>query len=584
VENTPVQHRARRILERYKELKTEKQPYENIFDLIDEYVLYKKPAKGEGGFLDLTTETVFDDTAPDALERLASSLKGALWPNGARSIQIEMPAGLKEEIGEETDEVKKYYEFVTEQLIEAMDTPRAGFDTAQDEMLRADAAYGTSGISWQEQDDWDVPVAFRSVNARPLYVEESESGFVNCIYTERDYTLRQLIERFGFENISKRWQDAYEKGDSKTKVKVVHIIEPRMERDPYGFGVANMPYASIHIDMATEKILLESGFVDFPVAVTRHAKLSGEKYGRSPSMKALPSIFEANAIGEAWPLAVEKMLDPPMLVQDDGSLGGGIVDTSPGGMVVVNVSGRLGGSQRPIEPLFTVGDMQWTATRRTELVEVIKNHYFHNVLFDLEQEQRMTATEFTGRNQWRGQALNPVYSRKQNEIYVPTVEAVFNILLRKGKLGVLEGSAQEQDLIRRGIIPRYIPEAVARRMATGQEVYKITFISPAARIMQTEELQGCEYVMTATATAVQVNPEAADNVDIDWLLRRIQQLAGASPKAMRAMESVRKIREDRAKMQQQMAEIQAQRESSETARNMGQAAASMMGTEQQGAA
>jgi hypothetical protein len=584
VEDIKVKHRARRILARYKELKAEKQPFNTVADLIDEYVLYKKPNASVSGFLDLTTENVFDDTAPDALERLASSLKGAMWPNGGRSIQIGMPSGLEAEIGEETQEVKEYYEFVTEQVIEAVDNPKAGFDTALDEHFRALVAYGTSGIRNEAHDDWDVPVVFRSVGARDLCVEEGENGFVNSFYTERKYTLRQLIEKFGFDKLSEKWQKLYEKGDTKTKVNVVHMVEPRMERDPYGFGTANMPWASIHIDMDTEKIMMESGFIDFPAPISRFSKLPGEKYGRSPSLKALPSIFEANALGEAWPLAVEKTLDPSLLVTDDSTMGGGTIDTSPGGITVVSVSGRIGGSQKPIEPLFMVGDLQWTAARRTELVEVIKNHYFHNILFDLEQEQRMTATEFTGRNQWRGQALNPVYSRQQNEVFVPTVEGVFNKLRRIGKLGVIKGSDQELELVSKGIIPRYIPEAVARRMATGQEVYKINFISPAARIMQAEELQGCQFVVESTVTAAQVNPEVVDNVDFDWLIRRIRELSGAGPQAVRAMEAVKKIREDRAKMQQAMQELEAARANSETARNMGQAAASVVGTEQQGAA
>ena len=68
-----------------------------------------------------------------------------------------------------------------------------------------------------------------------------------------------------------------------------------------------------------------------------------------------------------------------------------------------------------------------------------------------------------------------------------------------------------------------------------------------------------------------------DIVDWDWTLRRVQELGGAPRETIRSMEKLKKLREDRAKMQQAQMEIEAGREQSETARNIGQAVASVQG-------
>jgi len=572
-------NRARRILDRFKEMKAEKQNWLPLFQLCAEYVHHRK----QGFTTNITqgqpqTDQVFDDTAANANALMAASLIGALWPNGAKTFRISIPFGMEEELGEETEEVKDYYQFVTKQMATFMDNPKSGFVTALEEYMLDQGSFGTSGIKIEDQeDDFEVPLAYRAVDAKMLYIDEGANGFVDTIYLENEYSVRQLVEKYGYENVSSKWQKAFDNNDCKTKIKVLQAIEPRFERDAAGFGVQDMPYASIHIDEETEKILKESGFLELPVAVTRFYKAMGEKYGRSPAMNALPSILEANSLGQAWLIAVEKMLDPPLAVYDDGTMGGGTIDTSARGLNVINVNGRISTGHKPIEPLWLVGDLRWTAERRTELAEVIKNHFFQDRLLDLNNEQRMTLGEANIRNGLRGQTLNPVYSRQMAELFVPIIDTTFAKLRRRGFLGVIPDSTQEQEFLARGIIPRYIPEAVVRRMVSGQEVYRIEFISPATRIMQAEEVDGTNMLLQTAIELSGVKPESLDVIDVDWALRRIQELGGAAREAINSSETIRKIRQQRQQLAEAQMQLEAARSGSETARNVGQAVSSMSG-------
>lgn len=576
LEQMPVKRRSRKIVERYNEMKREKAFWLNLWQLMGEYVMIRKQHfTSEGTPGENEVSHLFDDTAVNANKLMAASLIGALWPNGAESFVIEMPFGMEEELGEETQEVRDYYDWATKRLAESMDNPKAGFRTSLEEYMLDQGAFGISGIYTEEQDDYEVPVFYRAVDAKGIAIDEGKNSFVNTIYVERGYTVRQMVEEYGYDAISKQHKDEYNKGICTSKIKVLQAIEPRMERDPYGFGVQNMPYASIHIDLGTEKILRESGYNELPVAVTRFTKAVDEKYGRCPAMDAISSILEANAVGEAWTLAIEKTLDPALLVQDDGSMGNGKIDTSPGAINVVSVSGRIQqGNGKPIEPLFLVGDLQWTAARRTELAEIIRNHFFNDRLMDLNSEQRMQNPEVAIRNELRGQSLNTIYTRQMAECLIPTIERTFAIHLRKGLLGVARGSQEEQRIIAEGGFPRYIPDAVLKRIHAGRDVYKIRFISPATRIMKTEELNGITQTVQFAMNVATQKPEVWDNLDLDRIIKMIADLTGAPKKAIRAMDSVRKIREANQKMQQAAMQAQAQQAASETARNTGQAAAS----------
>jgi len=575
-----VKHKARRVLDRFKMMKSEKSNWNQLYQWVAEYVMTRKqgfnstPTPGE-----IQTYKVFDDTAVSANHLMCSALIGTLWPDGARSFRIGMPMGMEESLeeGGSSEEVKKWYQFVSARMAEYMDNPKSGLITSLEEYMLDQGSFVISGIMTEDSDDdFEAPLIYRAVDAEMLYVDEGRNGYIDTIYMDREFTVRQLVAEYGLENISAAHREEFMEGKCETKVKVLHAIEPRMDADPYGFGDKEMPYASIHIDQGTEKILRESGFLELPVAITRFWKAMGEKYGRSPAMAALPSIFEANALGEAWILAVEKTLDPALLVMDDGTMGGTTIDTSPGSVTVVSVSGRIG-NQKPIEPMFLVGDLQWTGARRAELAEIIKNHFFIDRLMDLNNDHRMQNPEVGIRNELRGQTLNTTYSRQFGEQLVPLIETSFNKLRRRGLLGVVRGSKEEAEMIAVGQTPKYIPDAVVKRMVQGRDVYKIQFISPATRITQASELQGIEHLLTTTIAAAQADPGILDNVDWDWTLRRIQELDGAPREAIRSLERIQQIREQKQQAQQQMMEMEAARQQSETARNMGQAASSVMG-------
>lgn len=566
-----MKKRATAIVDRHTELKKEKQMWIPILQLVGEYVMTRKQHfNSEGVPGEIQTEQVYDNTAARANHIMSSALLGALWPNTAKSVVIRPPWQLQ---GQEDDEIKQFYQFVTKQMIRIMDHPKAGLTLALEEYMNDQGSFGISGIGAFEDDDPEVPVIYQSFDAKAVTVDEGRNRFIDTVHITKEYTLRQAALEYGYESLHKKHQEALDNGRTDTKVKVLHVIEPRMERDPFKFGNKNMPIASIHIDLETKKIMRERGFEEMPVFITRFWKVMGERYGRSPAMAALPDIIEANALREAIAIATEKNLDPPLAVMGDGVLGNGYVDTSPGGINVYSVSGRFANTKmRPIEPLYTVGELQSAYQRITELKEDISNHFFLDRLLDFNNKTRMTFGEAQMRNQLRNESLGTLYARQIAEMFSPLIERTFNIAFRKGMFGVMPGSDIALEMEANGIEPQYIPDAVAQLIRSGQDAYDIEFISPASRILQNEELGGIMQTLEVATAAAQLNPDAADIPDVDAIIEKTAKLTGAPPEVIRAAKAVKQARQMKQQQQAQLANMEAQRAQSETMRNAAQAA------------
>jgi len=253
-------------------------------------------------------------------------------------------------------------------------------------------------------------------------------------------------------------------------------------------------------------------------------------------------------------MAIEKNLDPPLGVIDDGSLGGGEIDTSARGITVFNVSGRAG-EKNPVFPLFTVGEIKQTINLIEALDNSITDHFMLDRLLDFNNETEMTLGEANLRNKLRNSTLGSVFFRQIKEVFTPLIKRTFNISFDKGELGVIRDSPEHKALQEQGksnII--IIPEEVAKRMLAGEDVYRIKFFTPAMRIMQAEEAEGIirtwEFAGTLASFGV---TSALDNLDEDESVNRMADIQGAPSQIKRPRTggkgSVEFIREQRAEAQ-----------------------------------
>jgi Bacteriophage head to tail connecting protein len=556
------------LKDRYTQLKAEKAPWLALYQTVGEYVRVREQnftgANLNGQFV---TDKVFDNTGIKANTLLASAMIGALWPNGARTFRITRPDNMVE-----TNEIKDWFDYVTRTMVKYMDDSHSGLRLALQEYMSDQGSFGTAGLAVLENDDPKKPILFRAWNVKGMVIDEGPDGFVDTVYNLRSMTLRQALQEYGYETLSSESRKRIDAGLLQEKVEILHCIEPRIARNPHGFGVLNMPIASIHIEYSTGKILKESGFDEMPILVARFSKATDEIYGRSPAMDAMPDIIELNALWEAVMIASEKQLDPPLAVANNSVTGNGVVDTSAGGMNVIDTNG-LGNVKDIIIPLYTVGEFNSVYKIIEKLEASISQAFMIDRLLDFNNETRMTAYETSVRNQLRGESIGSVFARQEAELFTPLIERTFNLLFRRGYFGVLQGSTQEQMLLAQNRVPRYIPDAIVNTINQDEEVFKIGYISPAKRIMQAEELQGLMTSVQFVTQAAAIDPNSRDALDMDMAVWKVAELSGTPTEIMNSEEDMAVIRQARAKQNEAVAQAENARNQSEIMRNVAQAQA-----------
>jgi hypothetical protein len=249
---------------------------------------------------------------------------------------------------------------------------------------------------------------------------------------------------------------------------------------------------------------------------------------------------------------------------------------------VFNASGRLTGD-KPVFPLFTVGEMQSADKLEEKFKESIAQAFGLDRLLDLNNQTQMTAYETSVRNRMRGESLGSMFSRQEAEVFTPTIERTFDILYRRGLLGVnanrFVAAARRLWAKILGKPIQLIPPAVQAAVEAGLDVYEVEYISPAKRFMQSEKLQGI-YEAAEFFAKVGVVPgleEIGDNLDIDDMARNVIKYSGAPASTARTMDAVKAIRSGRATAQEAAAKMEQMKAMAETARNAGQAAQSFSG-------
>ena len=200
---------------------------------------------------------------------------------------------------------------------------------------------------------------------------------------------------------------------------------PREERDTNADDPKNMPYSSEYISKDENQFVTgsEGGYEEFPYQVSVFDKDSLEDYGRSPTMKKLPDSRMANELKRIRVKAWDKMVDPTVLVKDDGSVWP--LTTKPGGVVFYR-------DEPPTYWEFK-GNLSEINNAIQETQKDVQKGYFVDMFDPLIDRQNMTATEIMARVEQKLRFLTPIIGRLQSGLFNPMLQRVLGILSRQGK-------------------------------------------------------------------------------------------------------------------------------------------------------
>lgn len=525
---------ASQYLECENRLETQRAMWKPQWQLTSEYVHQRRAdfttSRQPGSFL---SSQLWTDDPSHLAETSASAFLGYIWSASEKSFKL---TGNPKLFGKDR-KMREFWSESTETLQNEMADVEAGLAVALDEIMLDIIVLGTAA-NFTEERNADKPqlgcLSFGGWSVQEFSLDEGTDGRADTFYRRRSYSVRQHIEKYGYENVSKKAREAYDKQKYDENIEVLHVIEPRLEKDRKkgSKGAKDMPIASVHIEVDNKHICRNSGYPELPVACARLAKRLKEKYGRGRGMNALPSIMLLNQVWEDLMLAMEKKLDPPMYVINDTVTGNGVIDSSAGAINVL----RLDKSMPNIPPtgkLFDIQDTNQVSELIDKIMSSISNHFMIDRLINLNNETEMTKGEAFLRNAIRQSTLRSIVSRLLLELFEPIINTSFMICLRRGKFGFMPNDPRAVALERQGKKVKYLPDEIIAAMQNDDDLYNIEYMTPAARDLLAEEGQGMIETITLTGEMAKFDETISERVDAQWTLSRFAEINGASSKMFR---------------------------------------------------
>jgi hypothetical protein len=309
-------------------------------------------------------------------------------------------------------------------------------------------------------------------------------------------------------------------------------------------GTNNLPWVSMYIQGgntsissaqspssggAAIKVLKKSGYRFNPFITWRWSKNSEELYGRSPGMDAIVDIIRLNVMGKTMLLARQKMVEPAMLVHEKFR---NRLHLNPRG---INYYSSAKGQEELIKPIQQGIQIGAGTEGEDRIDKIIKSHFmtdFFTMLWNAAMEgSQLNVPQVLEMMGEKASIMMPMLERMESDFLDPFISTVDMIETDAGRMPdippVLQQYASGID------IPVQYNGTLAvaqRRWAKAQGV-----------------LQGTAILKDLIA----MFPEAADPIDPTATAIELLQTSGWPAKGLRTMEEIIKVRQDRAKQQEQ---------------------------------
>ncbi|MBQ1613986.1 MAG: head-tail connector protein, partial [Selenomonas sp.] len=336
-------------------------------------------------------------------------------------------------------------------------------------------------------------------------METGPDGTIEIFCRKYKMSARQLVEKFGKENVPKNILNELDNGGAGIKAQhtVVWYVEPNKMYDPLKFGGEYLPYISVYYVEGSEEneFLYVGGFYEFPVPVARYLINGNEAYGKGPGWFAEGDSKALQLMEKDRLVAIELGVKPPVQASPDMANKG--INMIPGGKTYRNGDNK-------IEPLFNVGaNLQHLESAIAQQVERIKKEYNANLFMMLDElaDKQMTAREVLERNQEKMAILGPVVQRMQFEFLGRIIERVYNILDRA------HAFPEPED-----------PELA--QMLQGEEI-KIEYISPLAQAQKMSGLVNIEQAVAFAGQLAQFDQNILKKINWSEALNQYFALVGA---------------------------------------------------------
>ncbi len=373
-------------------------------------------------------ERLFDGTAPDAVEQLAASLLAELTPPWSRWFGLKPGQDVDPR---DIDELAQILDAAAVRVQGHFD--RSNFAVEIHQCFLDLVTTGTATLLFEE-----APVGcssafrFSAIPAAEIFIDGDVNGGIERYFRVTSATLSEVRRRFsGCAELALIATDPSASSDSK--LELLEAVQARGRSFDYQ---AILP---VQGDAVRAPVLLAQGaFEQSPFLTFRWMKGTGELYGRSPVMTALPDIKTANKVVELVLKNASIAATGIWLAEDDGVLNPANIRLVPGS-IIPKAAGSSG-----LTPLQAPGRFDVSELVLSDLRARIRHTLMADRLGQV-NDRRMTATEVLERSAEMTRLIGAIYGRLQAELLTPLMQRALAILRRRGEVPpvVLDGTIVE---------------------------------------------------------------------------------------------------------------------------------------------
>lgn len=416
------------VWSRYQQARKRRRCWESLWR---ECYTYALPLRGAGFGQELApgrnpAERLFDSTALDAVEQLASSLLAELAPPWSQWFGL-IP-------GREVGSLERG--LFGDTLDGVTQTVQANFDRSNFalELHQAFLDLVTVGSATLlcEEAPLGSPSAFRftAVPMAEMVFDAGPQGQIQDHFRQSTLSPAALMARYPGAALP----DSVRAGCRDQEERPLRVIEAVVATG------GRFVYLALLEHDGGRPILLESGsFETSPFISFRWLKGAAEMYGRSPVMSALPDIKTINKVVELILKNASIAVTGIWQADDDGVLNPANIRLAPGSIIPKAV-GSAG-----LTPLQAPGRFDISSLMLDDLRARIRRTLLVDRLGPVDGP-RMTATEVLERSNETARLLGATFGRLQTELLTPLIHRAFAILRRRGEVPDLALDGRTVDL------------------------------------------------------------------------------------------------------------------------------------------
>ena len=364
---------------------------------------------------------------------------------------------------------------------------------------------------------------FECVTCGTYAVGLGADGYVDTVARRIRWTAHQLRDRFGEDSLSRAVRRKLAKASSsRDPVEVVHLVRPRLDRDPRKADRRNMPFEStfFEAEASTSPSLAEGGYREMPYAYTAFTD-SLPPYGYGPGHVALGDAAMLQELEKDKLVAQKKVTNPPMLVPSTYKAR---LNAAPGGETPI---GRA--DMDMVRPLYEVRpDIRGVAEEIARVEARLNDTLLASLFADMPLGLRpadMTWGEYLERKRERLQLMGPALSAYEPQVLDRVLARSYAMLDRAGELPPPPPGLGEVALV------------------------DVQYISPLAQAMRQTGADSTRSIVRDALELASVHPEVLDKLDLDQAVDEMARGAGAPGRVVRSDEEVAAIRKARAEQQ-----------------------------------